>query len=121
MANIFRVRNFDREPFTYSNVISNSYGGKVVYINTPDRKQVRLQTPKMRGYIQKWQPQNKAGQPEGPAKYTLKLSFGFEPKGVIEQYRTILGDWDADMVKMAQEKCVEWFRKKAGSLDTAQC
>lgn len=122
-ASIFRIRNFNPNNLTYSDVNTNSYGGKVVYINTTDRKQVHLQTPKMRGGVQKYQPlDKKTNQPNGPAKYTLRLSFGFEPSGMIAKYREVLKNWDDKMIDMAQQNCVNWFRKKAGSLseDAAQ-
>jgi hypothetical protein len=114
---VFRIKTFDPSIFSYSAVQTNQYGGKAVYVNTSDRKGVHLQTPKMKGSIQKYIPKDKAGQQTGPTKYSLRLSFGYEPAGMIERYRSILRDWDAKMIQMGQDNCVEWFKKKAGTLD----
>jgi len=119
-VSVFRIRNFNPDIFTYSAIQTNSFGGKVIYINTPDRKHVHLQTPKMKGSVSKYQPLDpKTNKPTGPAKYSLRLSFGKEPTGMIENYRDILRKWDAKMIALGQENCVEWFKKKAGSLDEA--
>jgi hypothetical protein len=114
---VFRIKNFDPSIFSYSAVQTNQYGGKAVYVNTSDRKGVHLQAPKMKGSIQKFVPKDKAGQQTGPTKYSLRLSFGYEPTGMVEKYRTILREWDAKMIQMGQDNCVDWFKKKAGTLD----
>ena len=117
-VSVFRVKNFDPSIFTLSTMQTNKFGGKTIYINTPDRKHVHLQTPKMKGSVTKYQPDDpKTGKPNGPAKYSLRLSFGKEPIGMVQQYREILRKWDEKLIKQGQENCADWFRKKAGSLD----
>jgi hypothetical protein len=119
---VFRIRNFDPNVLTYSPPTTNSFGGKVVYINTTDRKQVYVQTPKMRGSIQKFTPTDKkSGKPTGDPKYSLRCSFGFEPKGTVEQYHEILKNWDEEMVNRGHSNCVSWLHKKAGTgIDTVE-
>ena len=76
-----KIRDLDLSQISYSDVIQNRYGGKTVYINLPERKRVKVQTPRMYAPfgLSVSQMKDKVTQKsQGPPRYYLELSFGKE-------------------------------------------
>ena len=73
--NVVRIEDFDLKKVKLSEVITNSYGGKSVYLNYDgSKKPLYLSIPSMYAPfgINSWKDEEK---PDKPAKYTLVLSF----------------------------------------------
>jgi hypothetical protein len=78
MQSIKKIRNLDTTSLTFSDVASNKYGGKFLYLNDEDGK-IYMQLPKMKlaFKVSKFIPKDKNGkvkEDENP-RYSINLSF----------------------------------------------
>ena len=99
-----------REQMTFSSMVKTAKGQKLVYINTPQKQKVRVQTPAMRAIfgLSRFDDTN-----TGNSSFSLDLSFnGRSENPKLDKFLTTLRDMDAYLLDLAHERSSEWFGKE---------
>ena len=114
MQNITRVSQLNSKNINYSDVRVNNYGGKSIYLNylEPKRSLV-IQTPEMAMpyNVGEFQPTDSSGNPDGPKKYTMNLSFrGMEDSPKVKQFYDRVQEIDEKLVSDAVKNSLPWFK-----------
>ena len=119
--NIILPKNFESSKLVFSDVKTNNYGGKVVYINY-DGKPFRIQTPEMTlpyGLNENEILDPKTNEVIGH-KYSVNLSFnGLENNNKLKIFHKLLSDVDNLVISTAQENSLPWLKMKKCTEDTA--
>jgi len=110
---ITKIRNFDQDTLTFSEIATNKFGGKFLYLNCQNGR-VYLQLPKMKmafklsEYIPK---DPKTGNPTGEdSKYSLSLSFyKMDETPKVKQCYDKLCAIDERLLNAGIENHAEWF------------
>ena len=113
MQSITKIRNFEPESMTYSDIATNKYGGKFLYINHSTGR-IYLQLPKMRmpfkvsEYVPK---DSKTGQPTGEdSRYSINLSFyKMDENPKVKQAHDCLARTDDSIINTAIANHETWF------------
>jgi len=93
----------------FSPMTKTSKGSKMVYINTPHKQRVRVQTPPMKAVfgLSKFEDGT-----SGSISYSLDLSFnGREDNPKLDNFLTRLREMDAHLLETAHQRAAEWFGK----------
>lgn len=115
--NILKVKNFDFNKLSYSDVQVNKYGGKFIYLNY-DNKPVYLQTPKL-------------GLPFGASSFdsadgtntTHSLQFalkGYDSDPRVKAFYELLDNLDNKIVQDGVKNSGLWFKQKRQSLEVTK-
>jgi hypothetical protein len=118
MQSITKIRNFQPSDLTFSDIATNKYGGKFLYLNGATGR-IYLQLPKMKMpfNVSEFVPKDpKTGQPTGEdSRYSLNLSFygmGENPK--LKQCYDRLTSTDERIMSAAIENHDTWFPGQYG-------
>jgi hypothetical protein len=113
MQSITKIRNFQPSDLTFSDIATNKYGGKFLYLNgTTGRIYLQLPKMKMPFKVSEFVPKDpQTGQPTGEdSRYSLNLSFygmGENPK--LKQCYDRLTAIDERIMNAAIENHETWF------------
>ena len=127
---ILKPKNFKESEMSFSEVKTNQYGGKAVYLRYNDNK-FRVQTPKMYlpyGLNEDEVTDDKTGEVMGH-KYSINLSFkGIDKKeGVseaaskhaskLQEFHDMLTGMNDQILKEASQKSMGWLRQKNADIN----
>ncbi len=99
-----------REQMKFSPMVKTAKGQKIVYINTPTKQKVRVQTPQMRAIfgLSRYDDSN-----TGSCSFSLDLSFnGRNENPKLDNFLTKLREVDEYLLDIAHERSVEYFGKE---------
>jgi len=94
----------------FSPMQKTAKGSKIVYINTPQKQKVRIQTPPMKAIfgLSRFDDAN-----TGTASYSLDLSFnGRDENPKLDHFLTRLREMDEHLLDVAHKRSTEWFGKE---------
>ena len=129
---ITQPKNFSATSVQFSDVKTNNYGGKMVYINK-DGSPLLVQTPKMSipyGLSENEIQDQKTGEVIGH-KYHINLSFkGMESQHTdpklkkqiqkLKQFHTMIEELDKRVIAEAQKNSLGWLKMKKASQETVE-
>lgn len=98
-----------RDQMIFSPMTKTAKGQKLVYVNTPAKQRVRVQTPQMRAIfgLSRFDDAN-----TGSSSFSLDLSFnGRAENPKLDNFLTQLREVDNYLLDLAHERSVEWFGK----------
>lgn len=118
MQSITKLRNFNPSDLTFSDIATNKYGGKFLYLNGANGR-IYLQLPKMKMpfKVSEYVPKDpKTGQPTGEdSRYSLNLSFyGMDENPKLKQCHDRLMATDNRIINAAIENHETWFPGQYG-------
>lgn len=118
MQSITKIRNFQPSDLTFSDIATNKYGGKFLYLNGNNGR-IYLQLPKMKMpfKVSEYVPKDpKTGQPTGEdSRYSLNLSFyKMEETPKLKQCYDRLTATDEQIMNAAIENHESWFPGQYG-------
>lgn len=101
MPSIMKPNQVDIDSLVYSDPKINSLGGQIVFINTPDRNKLRINTPKCK-------------LPFGVSEYNSKYSLQLSLQGMsdqMEHFKKFLNNLDDKNIEMGSKFSSKWFKK----------
>jgi hypothetical protein len=118
MQSITKIRNFQPDDLTFSDIATNKYGGKFLYLNGANGR-IYLQLPKMKMpfKVSEYVPKDpKTGQPTGEdSRYSLNLSFyKMDENPKLKQCYDRLTATDERIINAAIENHETWFPGQYG-------
>ena len=118
MQSITKIRHFNPEDLTFSDIATNKYGGKFLYLNGKNGR-IYLQLPKMKMpfKVSEYVPKDpKTGQPTGEdSRYSLNLSFyKMDENPKLRQCYERLSATDNRIINAAIENHETWFPGQYG-------
>ena len=118
MQSITKIRNFQPDDLTFSEIATNKYGGKFLYLNGANGR-IYLQLPKMSMpfKVSEYVPKDpKTGQPTGEdSRYSLNLSFyKMDENPKLKQCYDRLTAMDERIINAAIENHEAWFPGQYG-------
>jgi hypothetical protein len=118
MQSITKIRHFNPEDLTFSDIATNKYGGKFLYLNGKSGR-IYLQLPKMKMpfKVSEYVPKDpKTGNPTGEdSRYSLNLSFyKMDENTKLRQCYDRLTATDERIINAAIENHETWFPGQYG-------
>jgi hypothetical protein len=112
MQSIQKIRNFNPQSLTFSDIATNKFGGSFLYLNDANGR-VYLQLPKMKTAfkVSVFIPKDKAGKPTGDdPRYSLSLSFyKMDENPKVKKCFEVLSATDEKLLVAGMEHHEDWF------------
>ena len=112
MSQLIKPENFDKSKLSLSSVRTyGNQGGKLIYINYDEKKNVDLITPSIRFPFGV----NKFESDNGGCKYDLTLSLDNMEDASIKSFYTCIKQVDEFIKEEARKNSLTWFKKRDAS------